>query len=384
MTTSNAFRPGAASRPAGFTLVELLVVIAIIATLIGLLLPAVQSAREAARRTQCSNNLKQCGLAIHNFASAQGFLPNSSRPPSGPNGRVSWTTRTLPYMEDKALADAYDFDAAGANWSSATARVGSGKTVPNAVLVMSRISMLECPSDPEGGQDFDGDPDPSSTPSGYGSGPAVVNATRTGFATAGLFCATTDYSPTTFVDMRLAGKADVVETNTQKVVSSGTANPSSAAGFLYKDYNGKTKAKIGQCTDGLSKTIALVESAGRPAKYVRGRKIGSFPTDRVNGGGWCRPASDMAFKGAASDGSAVGSNASQAINVTNGESVVTAIFKGPEYGSEGTSDPYAFHPGTVNLVMGDGSVRSVSDSVEIRVFAGMVTRAGGENIADPQ
>ena len=128
---------------AGFTLVELLVVIAIIATLIGLLLPAVQSAREAARRMQCSNNLKQAGLAIHNFASAQGVLPNSSRPPSGPNGRVSWTTRSLPYMEDKALADAYDFDAAGANWSSTTARAGSGKTVPNAVLVMTRIAMLE-------------------------------------------------------------------------------------------------------------------------------------------------------------------------------------------------------------------------------------------------
>jgi type II secretory pathway pseudopilin PulG len=360
------------------------VVIAIIATLIGLLLPAVQSAREAARRMQCSNNLKQAGLAIHNFASAQGVLPNSSRPPSGPNGRVSWTTRSLPYMEDKALADAYDFDAAGANWSSTTARAGSGKTVPNAVLVMTRIAMLECPSDPEGSQDLDSDPDSSSTPSGYGTGPAVVNGSRSGFATPGWFCATTDYSATTFVDTRLAGKADVTETSTQKVVSSGSYAPTGAAGLLYKDYNGKTKAKIGQCTDGLSKTIALVESAGRPAKYVRGKKVGSFPTDRVNGGGWCRPASDLAFKGAAADGSAVGTNATQAINVTNGESVVTAIFKGPEYGSEGTSDPYSFHPGLVNLVMGDGSVRSVSDDVTIRVFAAMVTRAGGENVAEPQ
>jgi len=372
------------SRPLhGFTLVELLVVIAIIATLIGLLLPAVQSAREAARRTQCSNNLKQAGLAIHNFASAQGVLPNSSRPPSGPNGRVSWTTRTLPYMEDKALADAYDFDPAGANWSSTTARAGSGKTVPNALLVMTRIAMLECPSDPEGSQDYDSDPDPASTPN-FGTGPAVPNGTRTGFATPGWFCATTDYSPTTFVDARLSGKADVTETNTQRVVSSGSVSPSAAAGLLYKDYNGKTKAKIGQCTDGLSKTIALVESAGRPAKYVRGKKFGSFATDRVNGGGWCRPASDLAFKGAAADGSAVGSNATQAINVTNGENVTTAIFKGPEYGSEGSSDPYSFHPGLVNLVMGDGSVRSVSDDVTIRIFAALVTRAGGENVSDSQ
>ena len=371
-------------RRTGFTLVELLVVIAIIATLIGLLLPAVQSAREAARRTQCSNSIRQCGLALHQFVSAKGSLPNSSRPPSGANGRVSWVTRSLPYMEDRQLADSYDFDAAGANWSSATARAGSGRTVPNAVLVMTVIPHLQCPSDPEGSGSYDGDPDTSSTPSGYGSGPAAVNADRSGFTTPGLFCATTDYSPTTFVDNRLTGKADVVAPGSQKVVSSGTLATTAAAGLLYKDYDGRTKAKINQCTDGLSKTIALAESAGRPAKYVRGKKVGTFPTDRVNGGGWCRPASDFAFKGAAADGSAVGSSAVQAINVTNGENVTTATFGGTEYGKEGTGDPYSFHPGTINVLMGDGSARSVSDDVESRVFAAMVTRAGGENVADPQ
>jgi len=371
-------------RRTGFTLVELLVVIAIIATLIGLLLPAVQSAREAARRTQCSNSIRQCGLALHQFVSAKGSLPNSSRPPSGANGRVSWVTRSLPYMEDRQLADSYDFDAAGANWSSATARAGSGRTVPNAVLVMTVIPHLQCPSDPEGSGSYDGDPDTSSTPSGYGSGPAAVNADRSGFTTPGLFCATTDYSPTTFVDNRLTGKADVVAPGSQKVVSSGTVATTAAAGLLYKDYDGRTKAKINQCTDGLSKTIALAESAGRPAKYVRGKKVGTFPADRVNGGGWCRPASDLAFKGAAADGSAVGSSAVQAINVTNGENVTTATFGGTEYGKEGTGDPYSFHPGTINVLMGDGSARSVSDDVEIRVFAAMVTRAGGENVADQQ
>jgi len=371
-------------RRAGFTLVELLVVIAIIATLIGLLLPAVQSAREAARRTQCSNSIRQCGLAMHQFVSAKGSLPNSSRPPSGANGRVSWVTRSLPYMEDRQLSDAYDFDAAGANWSSATARAGSGRTVPNAVLVMTVIPHLQCPSDPEGSGSYDGDPDTSSTPSGYGTGAAVVNANRSGFTTPGLFCATTDYSPTTFVDNRLTGKADVVAPGSQKIVSSGSVSSPAAAGLLYKDYDGRTKAKINQCTDGLSKTIALAESAGRPAKYVRGKKVGTFPTDRVNGGGWCRPASDFAFKGAAADGSAVGSSAGQAINVTNGENVTTATFGGNEYGKEGTGDPYSFHPGTINVLMGDGSARTVSDDVEIRVFAAMVTRAGGENVSDPQ
>lgn len=376
--------PPSAEYRHAFTLVELLVVIAIIATLIGLLLPAVQSARESARRSQCSNNLRQCGIAIHNFASAKGVLPNSSRPPSGPNGRVSWTTRSLPYMEDRSLAEAYDFDPAGANWSSTLARPGSGRTVPNAILVMTRIPMLQCPSDPEGGADFDGDPDPSSTTSGFGTTVAVVNASRTGFASPGLFCATSDYAATTFVDTRLAGKADVVASASQKVISSGTVSIPAAAGLLFKDYDGRTKAKLGQCTDGLSKTIALVESAGRPAKYVRGKRFGVFPSDRVNGGGWCRPASDLAFKGAVSDGSAVGSNAAQAINVTNGENVNTATFGGSEYGKEGTSDPYSFHPGLVNVVMGDGSVRSVNDDITIRAFAAMVTRAGNEAVAYSQ
>ncbi len=368
----------------GFTLVELLVVIAIIASLLGLLLPAVQSAREASRRTQCMVNMRQLGQAAHVFASAKNSeLPNSTRPQSGPNGRLSWITRILPYLEEKKLADDYDYDSAGANWSSTTVRAGSGKTIPNAVLVMTPMSVLQCPSDPEGSEALDGDPDTSSTPN-YGTGPAVINAGRTGFATTGWFCSTTDYSPTTFVDNRLASLVDKAAPDTQKNVSSGTLAPGGAFwGLLAKDYDGKTKSKIAQCADGMTKTIMCAESAGRPAVYVQGRRVGSFPTDRVNGGGWCRPASDFAFKGARSDGSAIGSGTPDtAINVTNGESVVTATFGGATYGKEGTSDPFSFHRGVVNVLMGDTSVRSVSDSVTIRVFAAMVTRAGGEGLMD--
>ena len=114
-----ARRPGgpwgvpASGRTPGFTLVELLVVIAIIATLIGLLLPAVQSARESARRMSCSNNMKQLGLAMHNYNSARNRLPPGIQTVTTSTG---WTIRVpnvvyvLPYIEDRTRADLYDFN----------------------------------------------------------------------------------------------------------------------------------------------------------------------------------------------------------------------------------------------------------------------------------
>ena len=146
----------------GFSLIELLVVIAIIAVLIALLLPAVQSAREAARRAQCINNLKQIGLAMHNYHSTTNtFPPGGSRNPynfpatydngnADPNsGYPSWDSWSaqalmLPYMEQKPLYDAINF-----NYGPG-ARGGAGANA-NATIYNLKIAAFLCPSDSNAG-----------------------------------------------------------------------------------------------------------------------------------------------------------------------------------------------------------------------------------------
>src|SRR5262249_51391039 len=107
--------------PRGFTLIELLVVIAIIAILIGLLLPAVQKIREAAARITCMTNLKQIGLALHNFESANGGFPpcrvNNPPAPINAKGQHTWAPFLFPYIEQQALYDCYNF---GVNFDNTT------------------------------------------------------------------------------------------------------------------------------------------------------------------------------------------------------------------------------------------------------------------------
>ena len=136
-------------RRRGFTLVELLVVIAIIAILIALLLPAVQMAREAARRAQCLNNLKQIGVALHNYyVTHQVFPPGKVKrfkgggPPSYWTNQLSWMARILPYLEQGVIYDEVDFE-----WERTAAHIAPHSDPPNSLLAVTVVPTYRCPSD---------------------------------------------------------------------------------------------------------------------------------------------------------------------------------------------------------------------------------------------
>ncbi|HEY7428115.1 MAG TPA: DUF1559 domain-containing protein [Gemmataceae bacterium] len=308
-------------RRTAFTLIELLVVIAIIAILIGLLLPAVQKVRDAAARTQCSNNLHQIALAIFNYESSYQALPTSTRPAGSTTlPRISWTIGVLPYIEQANLSRNYDLTS---NWDSAT----------NLPITSQRVKIFQCPGTPNPSR-LDGDPQA---------------------ATWSSIVAVTDYAASTCVSN--------LATN---------VNPTSVAekGMLVKNQT----SKLGDVTDGLSNTFLLIESAGRPQIYQLGKAVGTVPTQKINGGGWARPASDLDFLPSSPDGTTYPGTC--AAGCTNGYNFQT--YPDLLFGTEGTGAPYSFHTGVVNTAFGDGSVRTISNNISVFTFADLVSASGGE------
>ena len=297
-----------------FTLIELLVVIAIIAVLVGLLLPAVQKVREAASRTTCQNNLKQIGLALHNYESAAGTWPAQST--NAPRG--SWITQILPHIEQGNVARLYN---PALNWDDPA----------NAAAVTTRIKLLLCPSADKDRDGFEYTRFTTATPRFF------------------LYGAPTDYTNVGGVGSALA--------------ASLSPPPADATGVL-----GSVPVRVLQVTDGLSNTILVTECANRPQLWQRRRRVDALPppahwsstSDKpyVTGGVWASHLKGFLIDGAGADGSTNGGTC--AMNCSNDNEV------------------YSFHPGGANALLADGSVRFLRDATPVPALAALVTRAGGE------
>lgn len=366
-----------------FTLVELLVVIAIIGVMVGLLLPAVQAAREAARRMSCSNNLKQIGLAFHNFEGVRKQLPTSLRPPSnvagsGEQSRVSVLTDLLPFLEQGAIFDSYD---KSINWNQ-----GINKT-----LGTTPIPTYICPSNPDGGA-LDTAP-PGSVPA-YQPGSAAVTDYSPIFGIApGVFTQTLGLAtaPESYADPAeiFAGVSPPYTYVRGFFPKNATINPSTGLqtnkGFGFNNI-----------VDGLSNTLAVAESSGRPFVYVNRKKLSggsaltdpdpaSTNTDRLNSGGWTRPASDIILFGATNEPNGV-LGGGVAFNSTNGHNLrgltytaqgVAQAILGTPIATHGTGAPFSFHPGGAQFVLGDGSVRFISESISLTTFVRLAAPMDG-------
>ena len=315
------------ARPA-FTLVELLVVIAIIAVLIGLLLPAVQSAREAARRSSCTNNLKQSGLGIHNYLSAKGRFPRS-RPYDGTGNtanRMAWTTVVLEYLEQGGLEGMYD----------KTVLWHTGSNVDTGARP---IPMFACPSAP-----------------GFPRRPAAAVAGG---------------SPPGAITGRSMGVLDYVVFHRLRrwfYLANGVTNPTGGnnhimtSGALHVDLENKPS----DLSDGLSKTFMFIENAGRPNYFIRGRDQ-TVLLPRPEGYGW----SDPDGCAGSMDGSDATTGAINGSDSSTGRCVMNC---------NNDSEPYSFHSGGVVACMADGAVRFVSESVSPATFAALWTQSSGDAI----
>ncbi|WZO96843.1 DUF1559 domain-containing protein [Isosphaeraceae bacterium EP7] len=343
-------RPRRCARLRAFTLIELLVVISIIAVLIALLLPAVQSAREAARRIQCVNNLKQLGLALHNYNDVQGSLPPGRVWAPKANGgfpsifagaqNTTWFVMMLPQFEQQNLYNAFNFmlGSEGVPGSGLSSVVGM---FANTTISATKIAMFQCPSD-----------------------------------RANLFQINPGYAGGLFSGFKMT-KGNYAASWGNTNWGAGMGGDSTLRTAYRPAAFGHSNVTLAKITDGTSNTVFIGEVLQGAEGDIRGVM-------------WSTVSGGSSFMTRFTPNSL-----KDYFNLTNGGDaapndpglfcVSEPVMQLPCTSGYGDSDAFAGsrsrHPGGINTVMGDGSVRFVKNTINHEIWVGLNTIGGGEIIS---
>jgi prepilin-type N-terminal cleavage/methylation domain-containing protein len=366
-------------RRKGFTLIELLVVIAIIAVLIALLLPAVQQAREAARRTQCKNNLKQLGLACHNYADIFGQFPINSdgRSTFGNTstgggaacpatvGNFGWVCRILPQFDQAPLYNNINFNDQTPNPGDQSAGWSSPNNLPATSTV---LTALLCPSNPQSHKvTADGSMCAAQTWGNYpqiqmNGGTAMVGRAdysgNLGFVLDDLFPSNPLNLPSNWQNWQGTTAAEVP--GQAFAIAWGYTSYNVADPLTFNDgtfgYTGA--ATIAQVTDGTSNTLLICENH----HWAWGPTAPG--TNNGNSGAWASPLNLLTM-----------------INGINYNAGTNPSSNGT-WNWMATTGMGSTHVGGAHALLCDGSARFISQNTSIFVLQAIATRSGGEPVGD--